>query len=35
MKYCGEGLGVKNVSDLYSKETYGIYGKKNKIKIIK
>ena len=29
MKDCGEGVGVKIVPDLYSKETYSIYGKKN------
>ena len=28
MKDCGEGVGVKIVPDLYSKETYSIYGKK-------
>ena len=28
MKDCGEGVGVKIVLDLYSKETYSIYGKK-------
>ena len=28
MKDSGEGLGVKNVSDLVLKEIYGIYGKK-------
>ena len=29
MKDSGEGLGVKNISDLVLKEIYGIYGKKN------
>ena len=29
MKGCGNGLGVKNISDLVLKETYGIYEKKN------
>ena len=29
MKDCGEGVGVKIVPDLYSKETYSIYGEKN------
>ena len=29
MKNCGEGLGVKNISDFVLKEIYGIYGKKN------
>ena len=28
MKDSGEGLGVKNISDLVLKEIYGIYGKK-------
>ena len=28
MKDCGEDVGVKIVPDLYSKETYSIYGKK-------
>ena len=39
MKNYGEGLGVKNISDLALKEIYGIYGKKHltkkKLKIIK
>ena len=29
MKDCGNGLGVKNISDLVLKEIYGIYEKKN------
>ena len=29
MKDFGDGLGVKNVSDLIFKEIYGIYEKKN------
>ena len=29
MKDCGNGLGVKNISDLVSKEIYGICGKKD------
>ena len=29
MKDSGEGLGIKNISDLVLKEIYGIYGKKN------
>ena len=29
MKDVGDGLGVKNVSDLVLKEIYGIYEKKN------
>ena len=28
MKDVGDGLGVKNISDLVLKEIYGIYGKK-------
>ena len=28
MKNVGDGLGVKNISDLVLKEIYGIYGKK-------
>ena len=28
MKDIGDGLGVKNISDLVLKETHGIYGKK-------
>ena len=28
MKDSGEGLGIKNISDLVLKEIYGIYGKK-------
>ena len=28
MKDSGEGLGVKNISDLVLKEIYGIYGQK-------
>ena len=28
MKNVGDGLGVKNISDLVLNETYGIYGKK-------
>ena len=29
MKDSGEGLGIKNISDLVLKEIYGIHGKKN------
>ena len=29
MKNIGDGLGVKNISDLVLKEIYGIYEKKN------
>ena len=29
MKDVGDGLGVKNISDLVLKEIYGIYGEKN------
>ena len=29
MKDIGDGLGVKNISDLVLKEIYGIYEKKN------
>ena len=29
MKNVGDGLGVKNISDLVLKEIYGIYEKKN------
>ena len=29
MKDVGDGLGVKNISDLVLKKIYGIYGKKN------
>ena len=29
MKDCGNGLGVKNISDLVLKEIYGICGKKD------
>ena len=32
MKDIGDGLGVKNISDLVLKETHGIYGKKNQQK---
>ena len=28
MKDSGEGIGIKNISDLVSKEIYGIYGQK-------
>ena len=28
MKNSGEGLGIKNISDLVLKEIYGIYGEK-------
>ena len=28
MKDIGDGLGIKNISDLVLKEIYGIYGKK-------
>ena len=28
MKDSGEGLGIKNISDLVLKEIYGIYGEK-------
>ena len=27
-KYVGDGLGVKNISDLVLKEIHGVYGKK-------
>ena len=30
MKDCGNGLGVKNISDLVLKEIYGIYEKKKR-----
>ena len=29
MKDVGDGLGVKNISDLVLKEMYGVYGEKN------
>ena len=29
IKDCGNGLGLKNISDLVLKEIYGIYEKKN------